>query len=108
MLSVYSVIFFFYSWIPNLKKGSILIKIYNFVSTFIGLALSIPKNNQRSVKLIFGLIPQINIYYTSSVMYFISDTSEFSFDLLMKEVKHITYLESFVFFLGQILKFYFF
>ena len=101
MLSVYSVMFFFYTSISSLKKGSIIIKLYNFVSTLIGLGLSMPRTS-RYMKLIFCLIPQINIYYTASVMYTMSDIYDFSSDIIFKEVKNISYLESFLFFLLQI------
>ena len=60
-----------------------------------------PKTS-RTLKLIFGLIPQINIYYTASVMYNKSDIYEFSLDILTEQVKNISYLESFLFFILQI------
>ena len=101
MLSVYSVMFFFYTTMNSLKKGSIIIKLYNFISTLVGIGLSMPKTS-RNLKLIFCLIPQINIYYTANVMYTISDTYEFSLELLTKQVKHICYLETFLFFVLQI------
>ena len=102
MLSIYSVIFFFFTSISSLKKGSIIIKLFNFVSTLIGCALSIPKT-KRTIKLIFCFIPHINIYYTISVMYTISDIYNFSGNILVKRVKEISYLESLLFFIGEII-----
>ena len=71
MFDVYSVMYFLYSLIPSLKKGSIIIKIFNFASTLLGAAASLPKT-KRGVKIAFCMIPNINIYYTISVMYQIS------------------------------------
>ena len=102
--SIYSCIYFFYTIINTLKKGSIIIKIFNFASTIIGIALTVPKTG-RSIKLLFSFIPNINIYYTISIMYAISDYDEFKWSLLTWRIKHFCYWESFLIFIGQILIF---
>ncbi len=102
MCSVYAAMYFLSTIITSLKKGSIILKIYNFVSTVIGCALSMP-GTERNIKLFFSFVPQINIYYTCSIMYVISDEYDFSWDLLVRRVKHIAYFESFLFFCAQIL-----
>ena len=100
-ISIYSVIYFFYTVIDSLKKGSIIIKLFNFVSTIIGVALTVP-GTEKNLRLIFSFIPHINIYYTISIMYVISDFDEFKWSLLTMRVKHFCYWESFLFFVGQI------
>ena len=71
MLSTYSFICFILVIISSLKIGTTIIKIFNFTTIFLGAALSIPKIG-RIVKIIFFIIPNVNIYYTVGVLFTIS------------------------------------
>ena len=101
MVSSYVTLYFFATIFSSLKNGSIVIKLFNFVSTVIGIALQMP-GTERNIKLIFSFSPQINIYYTCTVMYVISDEYEFSGEILLRRVKNIAYFETFLFFCYQI------
>ena len=104
MFSIYSVIYFFYTTISSLKKGSIIIKIFNFVSTVAGCALSIPNkyDDNRILKILFFLIPQINIYNGANLLILAWDKGRY-YDLYEEELKGITYLESILFFIAEII-----
>jgi len=104
MFSIYSVIYFFYTTISSLKKGSIIIKLYNFVSSAVGCALSISfKNNpNRMLKLILFLIPQINIYNGANLLMLAWDGGSYS-EVFHTELKGITFFESVLFFIAEII-----
>ena len=103
MLCIFSVINFFNEIISTLKKGSTIIKLFNFASTIIGCAISMPKT-ERSIKLIFGIIPHVNIYYTITTMLKIGEYYEdFKFEYLTEGTKNIAYIESFLFFILQLI-----
>ena len=108
MLSIYSVIYFFYTTISSLKKGSIIIKIYNFVSTILGFVISLPFNraeeSAKLIKIFLFLFPQINIYNTSNLLIFAYDYRSFKYKYLIEEkLKGITYLECTIFFIAEII-----
>ena len=102
MLSVYSVMYFFFTIIPSLKKGSTIIKVFNFASTLLGAALSLRKT-KRTVKIIFCFIPNINIYYTVSVFYRISDWKYKHYTNLLTRIKYISYLETTIFYVVELI-----
>ena len=102
MLCIFSVMNFFNSIISTLKKGSTIIKLFNFASTIIGCSISVP-GGQRNIKLIFGIIPHVNIYYTITTMYTISDSYDFELELFTRKIKGISYLESLMFFCIQLI-----
>ena len=102
MLSIYSVMYFFFTIISSLKKGSTIIKVFNFASTLLGAALSLPKT-KRAVKIIFFLIPNINIYYTTGVFYSISDSKYKHYTNLATKIKYISYLETTIFFVVELI-----
>ena len=102
ILSVYSVIIFFLTIIPSLKKGTITINIFNFITVILGASLSAPRT-KRFVKLIFCMFPNINIYYTVGVMYIISDGYQQKRTNLNTWVKYISFKESLIFFIVQII-----
>ena len=97
---VYSFMYFFYTTISTLKNGSIIIKSYNFVSTVIGIGLSM-KKVKRGVKLPFAFFPNINIYYCTSVAYFIPKKRFFHY--IVRQIKNIAFIESIIFFVGEII-----
>ena len=100
--SIYSFIYFFYTIIDTLKKGSIVIKIFNFAGTIIGAVLTIPHIG-RYFKLIFILIPHVNIYYTVSIMYYIGDKDKFDWSILHEKVREIRYWENIIFYVVEII-----
>ena len=104
MFSIYSVIYFFYTTISSLKKGSIIIKLFNFVSTVAGCGLSITyKNNpNRILKIILFLIPQINIYNGANLLILAWEDGSYS-EIIDTELKGITYFESIIFFIVEII-----
>ena len=102
MLSIYSVMYFFFTIIPSLKKGSTIIKIFNFSSTLLGAALSLPRT-KRAVKIIFCLIPNINIYYTIGIFYTISDDKYMDGTNVLTWIKYISYVESLIFFIAELI-----
>ena len=104
MFSIYSVIYFFYITISSLKKGSIIIKIFNFVSSAAGYGLSITigTNSNRMLKLLLFLIPQINIYNGANLLILAWDNGKYS-ELFTEQLKGITYIESVLFFIAEII-----
>ena len=106
MFSIYSVIYFFYTTISSLKKDSIIIKLFNFVSTITGLALSLEleriENSNRLLKIILFLIPEINIYNAANLTIIVWDEYKYS-DIFSREIKGITYFESVIFFIVEII-----
>ena len=100
MFDIYSVMYFLYTIIPSLKKGSIIIKIFNFASTLLGAAASLPET-KRGIKIVFCMIPNINIYYTVSVMYQISKGKYLRDTNLKTKVKRLSYIETLIFFVAE-------
>jgi len=105
--SLYSVMYFFYTTISSLKKGSIIIKLYNFVSFLVGCALSITINEQhnRTLKIILFLFPHINIYNTANLLLLAWEDCSY-LSLMNLKLKGITYFECTIFFIAEII-FYF-
>jgi hypothetical protein len=62
--SLYLFTYFLYICISRSQIGSILIKLINFGSSILGILLVI--GNFNKLKIILGLIPQINIYYCTN------------------------------------------
>ena len=90
MLSIYSVIYFFYTTISSLKKGSIIINR--------------AEESARLIKIFLFLFPQINIYNTSNLLIFAYDYRSFKYKYLIEEkLKGITYLECTIFFITEII-----
>ena len=101
--SIYSVIFFFYTTISSIKKGSIIIKIFNFVSTVAGCVLSLP-GSFYEFKYIFVFSPFVNIYYATSPLYRFSSRRSIDLgDLVGTPVRGMRYIETVGFFIGQII-----
>jgi len=100
-LSVYSVIYFFYSIISSLKSGGIIIKLYYFISIIIGYGISLPKATRTS-KIIFAFIPFINIFHTMNAILKIQRFN-LKWDYLILKPYKISYIESFLFFIVQII-----
>ena len=74
MISTYSVMFFAFSIFSSIRLRTTIIKIFNFSTIFLGATLSAPKIG-RIVKIIFFMIPNVNIYYTVGVLFTISKKS---------------------------------
>ena len=106
MFSIFSVIYFLSTSISSLKKGSIIIKIYCSVSSVVGCALSITINNNpsRITKILLFLFPQINIYNTTSLMFLSRGNGNYK-DMIYTQLKGITYLESTIFYVVEIIFF---
>ena len=100
-LSVYSVIYFFYTTISSLKSGGIIIKLYYFISIIIGYGISFPRAT-RTTKIIFAFIPYINIFHTMNAILKIQRFN-LKWDYLILKPYKISYIESFLFFIVQII-----
>ena len=100
-LSVYSVIYFFYTTISSLKSGGIIIKLYYFISIIIGYGISFPRAT-RTTKIIFAFIPYINIFHTMNAILKIQRFN-LKWDYLILKPYKISYIESLLFFIVQII-----
>lgn len=100
-LSVYSVIYFFYTTISSLKSGGIIIQLYYFISIIIGYGISFSKAT-RATKIIFAFIPYINIFHTMNAILKIQRFN-LKWDYLILKPNKISYAESFLFFIVQII-----
>ena len=102
MLSTYSFMCFILVIISSLKIGTTIIKIFDFTTIFLGAALSIPKIG-RLVKIIFFIIPNVNIYYTVGVLFTISKKKYKNETNLSTRIKNISFVESLIFFIIELI-----
>ena len=111
LLSLFCICLFFTTIFSSIQSSSSIAKLYNFGSSFLGLAIALP-GIPKSMKIIFSLIPQINNYlcmfYCSKIIIFnFSGSDNLSLEQLKFKVNKISYIETIIMYLVDIC-FYFF
>ena len=104
VLALFPFSYFLYSCISSTRAGYILLKLFNFGSCLLGLAISfqlVPK----SIKIFFGFIPQINIFYCTYSIFELQLFQKLTFDKLSLETNKISYIESILIYLFSIIIF---
>ena len=104
VLALFPFSYFLYSCIPSTRAGYILLKLFNFGSCLLGLAISfqlVPK----TIKVIFGFIPQINIFYCTYSIFELQLFKDLTFERLRLETNKISYFESILIYLFSLIFF---
>ena len=101
-IALYSVCVFFTTCIETTKTGSTAIKCYNFGSTILGFAIILPKTN-KAAKIIFAFIPQINYFMNQWTTFCFGNFEELSGDLLILKTAKISYIETIVMYIAEII-----
>ena len=75
---------FFYIIEISAKKSSALIEVMNFVTPFIAIILNLPSRwyFMRYIKIIFAIIPQINVIFCTYSIFRLQTFKDFSFEKL--------------------------
>ena len=99
--SLYLFTYFLYICISRSQTGSILIKLINFGSSILGIILVI--GNFNKLKIILGLIPQINIYYCTNSIENLIIFNKLSKEIIWLKENNISLIDSIIMYLFDII-----
>ena len=95
IFGLFSFSYFFYTCIDTTKTGAILIKFVNFTSSVLGVAIALPQCS-RFTKIITALIPQINIYLSSTAIDKILTFPNLTWDEMWLQAYKVSYMETLI------------
>ena len=91
--SIFSACVFFSTIIKSTKTGTTAVKFFNFGSLLLGFVIVLPKT-AKITKIIFALIPQINIFLSFSSIFSLENFESMVFDNLFVKSGRISYMET--------------
>ena len=100
--TIFSVCIFFTTCINTTKTGTTAVKFYNFGSIFLGFVIVLSKSS-KIAKIIFGFIPQINIYVCICCIFNLNNFKNLTWDLLWLKANKMSYMESIIMYLVSII-----
>ena len=92
IFGLFSFSYFFYTCIDTTKTGAILIKFVNFTSSVLGAAIALPQCS-KITKILTSLIPQINIYLSSTTIDKILTFPNLTWDEIWLQAYKVSYME---------------
>ena len=95
VLSLFSFSYFLYLCIPSVRAGYTFLKLFNFCSCIFGLALTFHLIS-RKVKIVFGLLPQVNVFYCTYSIFELQIFDKLSWDRLWMKANKISFMESII------------
>ena len=105
LISSFSVCVFFNVCIKTVKTGATALKFYNFGTLFLGFVLVFPKTTKWT-KIVFSFIPHINFFMNYFVTACLGNFDNLSFDLLFLKAAKISYFESFIMYIVEIIVYF--
>ena len=100
-ISLYSTCIFFSTIIKTVKEGTTAVKFFHFGSVALGLAIIQPSTPKIS-KLLFGIIPQLNLCSTIYCIFCLNNIRDISLDLLLLQASRISYIENCIIYIVDI------
>ena len=102
ILSLFSASYFFYLCIYSVRAGYTILKIYYLGLSVLGCAIAIEKTS-RTAKIIFAIIPQINIFHCSYAIYELQIFKSLSWDKLWLKANKVAFVESIIMYITDII-----
>ena len=102
VLSLFSSSYFFYVCIPSTSAGYTILKLFYFGLSAFGIAMTLTQTS-KSVKIIFGFIPQINIYNSLYAIYELQTLLGLSWNIINLNNNKISFLESIIIYMVDII-----
>ena len=100
--AIFSACVFFTTIIKSTKTGTTAVKFFNFGSILLGFVIELPKT-KKITKIVFSLIPQINIFLSFSSIFNLENFESMSWDKLWIKVGRISYMETTLIFIFDII-----
>ena len=91
--SIFSSCVFFTTCIDSTKTGTTAVKFFNFGSILLGFVIILPKTTKLT-KVVFGLIPQINVYSCLCAIFYLENFEKITWDNLWLKANRVSFMES--------------
>ena len=91
--SIFSSCVFFTTCIDSTKTGTTAVKFFNFGSILLGFVIILPKTTKLT-KVVFGLIPQINVYSCLCAIFCLENFEKITWDNLWLKANRVSFMES--------------
>ena len=104
IISLYLLTYFLYLCISKSQNGSIIIKLIYIPSPILGLIL-ISEKFHLGVKVIFALIPQINLILCSYSIQQLSHFKKLSWNIIRLQQNEMSYINSIIIYMAEIILF---
>ena len=101
-LSIFSACLFFTTCIKSTKTGTTAVKFFNFGSILLGFVVVLAKT-AKITKLLFSLIPQINLYLCFCCIFNLENFETMSWDKLWLKANRVSYMESILIYIFDII-----
>ena len=101
-LSLFSTSYFFYVCISSTRVGHTILKLFYFGLSAFGVAMTL-EQTPKTVKIIFGFIPQINIYNSLYALFELQTLVNLSWDIIALKINKVSFLESIIIYLIDII-----
>ena len=98
---LFSACVFFTTIIKSTKTGTTAVKFFNFGSLLLGFVIILQKTAYRT-KILFALIPQINIFLSLNAIFYYDNFDEMSWTKLWIKAGRVSYMESTLMFIFEI------